>query len=416
MNAGLICLSLFVVSYIFIVFEEFTQLRKSKPAILGACLIWVVIALAAPGMGFSQADIHDAMFGALKEFAALFFFLLVTMTYVSALEEREVFNALRSRLIKAKLSYRQLFWITGIIAFSLSPITDNLTTAIILGAAVIAVSAGNTSFVAIACVNIVVASNAGGTFSPFGDITTLMVWQSGRVGFFEFFTLFVPSLVNFLIPALVMHFFISKETPESMGQIVPMKKGAKRIIALGLLTIANTIVFKSFFDVPAFLSMMLGLSLLMVFSWYLNRKEEGLNVFQSISAVEWDTLLYFFGIIFSIGGLAFLGYLEVLSSVFYQGYGPDISNIALGLLSSILGNLPLLFGVLQMAPQMDHFQWLLVTLTTGIGGSLLSIGSAASIGLMGVAKGKYTFISHLKWTPILLAGYAGAIATHYALN
>ena len=120
------------------------------------------------------------------------------MTYVSALEEREVFNALRAKLVKAGLSYRQLFWATGIIAFSLSPVTDNLTTAIILGAAAIAVSAGNTAFVAISCVNIVVASNAGGTFSPFGDITTLMVWQSGRVkvGDSDFVLADIPGLIE----------------------------------------------------------------------------------------------------------------------------------------------------------------------------------------------------------------------------
>ena len=416
MSAGLICLGLFALFYIFILLEEFTGLRKSKPAMLSACLIWVVIALMAPGMGFTQLQVHDAMFGALEEFAALFLFLLVAMTYVSALEEREVFNALRTHLVKAGLSYRQLFWTTGTIAFSLSPITDNLTTAVVLGAVVVAVSAGNTAFVAIACINIVVASNAGGTFSPFGDITTLMVWQAGRVDFFEFFTLFLPCIISFLIPAIVMHFFIPKETPQPMGQPVAMKRGAKRIIMLGLLTIAATIVFKNFFDVPPFLSMMLGLSVLMIFSWFLNREEEGLNIFKSISAVEWDTLLFFFGMIFSIGGLAFLGYLEIVSTVFYGGYGPGISNVALGLLSSVLGNLPLLYGVLQMGPEMNHFQWLLVTLTTGIGGSLLSVGSAAGIGLMGVAKGQYTFISHLKWMPVLLLGYAAAIGAHYALN
>lgn len=416
MNAGLICLGLFGVSYVFILLEEFAHLRKSIPAILTACLIWIIITLAAPDMGFAQTEIQAAILGALGEFAALFLFLLAAMTYVSALEEREVFNALRAKLVKAGLSYRQLFWATGVIAFSLSPVTDNLTTAIILGAAAIAVSAGNTAFVAISCVNIVVASNAGGTFSPFGDITTLMVWQSGRVDFFEFFTLFIPSVLSFLIPATVMHFFVPKGKPQPINEIIVMKRGAKRIIALGILTIAATAGLKHLFDIPPFMSMMLGLSVLMIFFWHLNWKEEELNIFKSISAVEWDTLLFFFGVIFSVGGLAFLGYLEIISNVFYQGYGPGVSNITLGLLSSVLGNLPLLYGVLQMGPQMDHFQWLLVTLATGIGGSLLSIGSAAGIGLMGVARGQYTFISHLKWLPVLFLGYVAAIAAHYLLN
>ena len=137
------------------------------------------------------------------------------MTYIEAMRERHVFEKLKVWLISRGFSFRQLFWLTGFLAFFISPIADNLTTALIMGAVVMAVGGSNTRFISIGFVNIVVAANAGGAFSPFGDITTLMVWQKGIVSFEQFFSLFVPSLVNFVIPAGIMHFAIRNEKPRS---------------------------------------------------------------------------------------------------------------------------------------------------------------------------------------------------------
>lgn len=133
------------------------------------------------------------------------------MTYVNSMSERRVFEALRSWLVRHRFSYRQLFWITGIFSFFLSPVIDNLTTALVMGAVVLAVGQNNARFVRLACINIVVAANAGGAFSPFG--TTLMVWQKGIVDFGTFFALFIPSLVNYLIPAVVMSLAVGNGRP-----------------------------------------------------------------------------------------------------------------------------------------------------------------------------------------------------------
>ena len=140
----------------------------------------------------------------LIEFGELFLFLLCAMTYVNSMSERNIFEALRTWLVSRGFSYRQLFWITGVISFFLSPIIDNLTTALVMCAVVLSVGQKNKRFISLACVNIVVAANAGGAFSPFGDITTLMVWQKGIVNFWTFFNLFVPSVVNYIIPAVFM--------------------------------------------------------------------------------------------------------------------------------------------------------------------------------------------------------------------
>ncbi len=168
---------------------------------LGAGIIWVLVAIIAPDYGVDHEGVRIAVFHGLEEFASLLLFLLAAMTYIAALEERQVFATLRSKLVAAGMNMRQLFWATGVFAFLLSPIADNLTTALVLGAVVMAVGANDPKFILLACINIVNAANAGGAFSPFGDITTLMVWQAGYVDFFNFFPLFLPSLVCFLVPA-----------------------------------------------------------------------------------------------------------------------------------------------------------------------------------------------------------------------
>ena len=417
---AIFCLIVFILSYLLVMAEEKTQLRKSKPVMLGAGIIWATIGIAAPEYGVHHEQLKEAIFHDLDEYGSLLLFLMAAMIYISALESVNVFAALRTRLVRMGLSFRQLFWVTGIIAFFLSAVADNLTTSLVMGAVVMAVGANNPRFVAIAMVNIVCAANAGGAFSPFGDITTLMVWQSGRVEFFEFFALFLPAVATYLVPATVMSFAVPAEQPASPEEHVSMLRGAKRAIFLGLLTITLAVSYEQFLGIPPFMGMMTGLSLLMFHAYYLRRsRREGepeYNIFGAIQAVEWDTLLFFFGVMFSVGGLAFIGYLGLASGVMYGTWGPTTANVVMGIASAIIDNIPVMFSVLSMQPDMSHFQWLLVTLTCGVGGSLLSVGSAAGVALMGTSQGRYTFLSHLRWTPLIALGYAAGIGTHFLVN
>jgi Na+/H+ antiporter NhaD/arsenite permease-like protein len=189
-----------------------------------------------------------------------------------AMRERHVFEKLKVWLISKGFSFRQLFWLTGFLAFFISPIADNLTTALIMGAVVMAVGDGNTRFISIAFVNIVVAANAGGAFSPFGDITTLMVWQKGIVSFEQFFILFIPSLVNFVIPAGIMHFAIRNEKPEAVEDKIAIKDGGIVITILFLLTIATAVSFHNYLHLPPAMGMMTGLGYLMVVSYFVKRR------------------------------------------------------------------------------------------------------------------------------------------------
>ena len=419
---GYLALGLFILSYVFVIFEDALELRKSKPVLVAAGLIWALI-----GIGYAMAGqsplAETAAQHIIFEYGELFLFLLVAITYVNTLEERRVFDVLRVKLIERGLSYRQLFWVTGVFAFFLSGVLDNLTTALILGAVVLAVGRASRAFVAVSCISIVVAANAGGAFSPFGDITTLMVWQKGKVTFFEFFDLFLPSVVNWLVPALIMQFGVPLGQPAESVDKVNMKPGAYGVMILFALTIATAVAFRNFLHLPPALGMMLGLGYLQFWAYFLQRKGKRyenddmvLNSFKEIERVDWDTLLFFFGIIFAVGGLGVLGYLSLANGFLYGQFGPTEANIAIGLLSAVVDNIPMMFAVLTMNPEMSHGHWLLITLTAGVGGSLLAIGSAAGVALMGLAKGQYTFLGHLKWTPVLLLGYAASIAAHMWLN
>jgi len=431
---GYLAIAIFVLAYLLVMLEEKIHLRKSKPMLLAAGLIWVLLAAT-----YSYHGIDDAIEGAIRhnflEYAELFFFLLVAMTYINAMLERGVFDQLRIWLLGRGFGYRQLFWITGTLAFFISPVADNLTTALIMCAVVMAVGRDNATFVSLACINIVVGANAGGAFSPFGDITTLMVWQKGILPFQDFFHLFLPSVVNFVIPAALMHLALPKGQPDApASRDKAIRPGGLTICALFLATIVTAISFHQFLHIPPVFGMMTGLAYLKIFGYFLKRHEEnqwqessetppgdlnddqGFDVFAHIARSEWDTLFFFYGVILAVGGLGFIGYLGLMSQTMYVDLGPTTANIMVGVISSLVDNIPVMFAVLTMNPEMSDVQWLLVTLTAGVGGSLLSIGSAAGVALMGQARGQYTFFSHLKWTPAIALGYGASIWVHFLIN
>jgi Na+/H+ antiporter NhaD/arsenite permease-like protein len=445
---GIVSLIVFVIGYSFVISEEFLHLRKSKAMMVAAGIIWALVAMAYALHG-DTATAADAMRHNLLEYAELLLFLIAAMTYVNTMDERNIFNALRAWLVSSGYSLYSVFWLTGLLAFFISPFADNLTTALVMAAVVIAVGAGHPKFTTLACINIVVAANAGGAFSPFGDITTLMVWQKGLVGFFEFFALFVPSVINWLVPAFLMSFAVPRDQPHKAHETIHVKSGGFAVVGLFLLTIVFTVSVHHFLHMPPVLGMMTGLGVLMVYGYFLQRGELSMgelnatggalgleletgtiekiqkyykpkvrpfDIFISMKRVEWDTLMFFYGVVLCVGGLNAIGYLAVVSQWMYVDLGPTWANILVGILSAIVDNIPLMFAVLSMNPDMSLGQWLLITLSAGVGGSLLSIGSAAGVALMGQARGVYTFFSHLKWAWAIALGYAASILAHLLIN
>ncbi len=445
---GYTALAFFIAAYALIISEENIHLRKSKPAVVAAGVIWILVAIAYIGEGETELA-EELVRHNLLEFVELFLFLLAAMTYINTMEERGVFNLLRVKLVSQGYSLRKIFWITGVISFFMSPIADNLTTALLMAAVVMAVGGSNVRFTAVACINVVVASNSGGAFSPFGDITTLMVWQAGIVEFQEFFVLFFPSLVNWLVTAGILSFAISSDRPDVVSEKAEVKFGAWFIVGLFILTISMAVSFHNFLHLPPVLGMMTGLGLLKLFGYYLQLRDSSYghvhetasvvgedtalfedsmepdkvaegqkpyDIYHNLQRAEWDTLIFFYGIILCVGGLGAFGYLALVSQFMYVDLGPTTANIIVGFASAIVDNIPVMFAVLEMMPEMNHGQWLLVTLTAGVGGSMLSIGSAAGVAVMGQARGIYTFFSHLKWSWAIMLGYFASIATHFLVN
>lgn len=435
---GYLSVLITVVAYISAMSEEVIQLRKSKPMVLGSALVWFVICIYYAMHG--QAKVASLAFESnLLAYIELLLFILVSMTYLNTMEERGIFDALRIFLLSKRYSYRQLFWITGSLAFILSTAINGLAVGLLMGAVASSVGKKRPEFVALACVNVVIAANAGGTFSPLGGISTLFVWQQGILHFTDFFHLAIPCLVNFLVPASIMHFSILKETPDVSAQTITLHRGAKWVTALFILTLMITISSNVFLLLPPAAGMMAGLGLLQFYNFYLNKtaknkesdfahvyrfynldvpnenSKQTFDVFKNIGHIEWDTLLFFYGAMMLIGAIGFVGYLDAIAHFLYGQINPSIANILIGLSSAFVDNGTLMFAVLSMHPPINTGQWLLLTLTLGVGGSLLAIGSAPGVGMLGQIK-DYTFGFHLRWMPAVLLGYFVSIAVHFWIN
>jgi Na+/H+ antiporter NhaD/arsenite permease-like protein len=441
--AGYCSLAILFLAYVVAMLEDVTLLRKSKPMLLGASLIWIAILMHYRTEG-DPAIAVKALRENLQAYVELLLFIMVSMSYLNVMEDMRVFDALRIRLLKLNMGYRSLFWITGILAFLLSTILNGLTAGLLVGSVAMAVGKKNSRFVSLAAINIVVACNAGGSFSPLGGISTLFVWQGGVLKFNEFLLLFLPCVVNFLLPAIIMSIAVPRGVPEIEIEAIDLPRGTRRIIGLFIITISLAVFLNMTLELPPAVGMMVGLALLQFFSYFLMKtsvlfaavenqlsgKEEGLrpaqiknmrrdesfSIFEKIGRLEWDTLLFFYGAMVGVGGLGFIGYLDEVSIWLFGEHSPTIANILIGLSSAFIDNGTLMFAVLNMHPDLPMGQWLLVTLTLGVGGSLLAIGSAPGIGLMGISKGKYTFASHMKWSPVILLGYFAAIGTHLLVN
>ena len=437
---GYLSIVVTVAAYVAAMSEEVTELRKSKPMVLGSALVWFAICIYYAWHG--QAKMAAVAFESnLLAYIELLLFILVSMTYLNTMEERGIFRALQVYLLSRGFSYRKLFWITGCLAFLLSTVINGLTIGLLMGSIALAVGKKKPEFIGLSCVQIVIATNAGGTFSPLGGISTLFVWQKNILSFTQFFTLAIPCLVNFLLPAIIMHFWVPKEIPEPLKDKVVLRTGSKRIIFLFILTLAITVSGNVLLELPPAAGMMMGLGMLQFFNYYLTKtcveekqsefahvyrfyqldvptttKNRSFDVFKNVGNIDWDTLLFFYGAMMIIGAIGFIGYLDGIAHILFGQISPTLANTLIGLSSAFIDNGTLMFAVLHMHPEMSTGQWLLLTLTLGVGGSLLAIGSAPGVGMLGHIKGHYTFAVHMRWLPVILLGYFASIAVHFLVN
>ena len=416
---GILSLAVFVIAYYFIATEDKYLINKAKPALLAGTGIFMLIGLYFSVNGLDGHHLETEVNHLIVEIAGIFFFLMVAMTYIEAMIDRGVFSALRFNLVSKGYDYKKLFWVTGFLAFFISPVADNLTTALILSTVLLTIDKDNKAFLVPGAINIVVAANAGGAWSPFGDITTLMVWVDGRGSFTEFLYLFPAAITGWGITAFLLSRFVPAGKPpfntdEKKEEIA---EGGKVIIGLFGFTIAMAVISHQVLHLPAMWGMMFGLAVLKMYVYKINISDSDtqMNAFSWIAKIENDTLLFFFGILAAVGGLHFLGFLEYFTALYSQ-FGATAVNIGVGFLSAVVDNVPVMSAVLKASPDMGadaQSQWMLVTMTAGVGGSLISFGSAAGVGVMGKMHGIYTFASHMKYAWTVLVGYIVSIIIWY---
>jgi len=421
---GIACLIIFVVGYFFIATEENFHMDKAKPAIFIGTFMFLLIGFYMLANGLDVHSLQNEVNHLILEISQIVFFLMVAMTYIEALIERDVFNALKYNLVSKGYTYKRLFWLTGVLAFFISPVADNLTTALILSTVLLTIDKTNTNFLVAGAINIVVAANAGGAWSPFGDITTLMAWAAGKAPFIDFFALFPASIIGWLVTAFLLVRVVPSGSPHfdpAAEPKVSIKKGGKVVIGLGAFTIFSAVMMHQLFHLPAMWGMMFGFSLLSLYTYIYkktNKNEEPMHVFHYMSKIENNTLFFFFGILAAVGALHFVGFLNYAVSL-YDKFGATAVNIGVGFLSAIVDNVPVMSAVLKANPMMgadageNLSQWLLVTLTAGIGGSMISFGSAAGVGVMGKLKGIYTFGAHMKHAWTVVTGYIVSLVVWY---
>ena len=415
---GIVSIIIFIIGYYFIAAEEKYHVDKSKPALFIGTFLFFLLAFYYAINGLDMNLVHTEANHMILEISGIFFFLFVAMTYIESLIHMGVFDTLKYNLVSKGYTYRKLYWVTGFLAFFISPIADNLTTALILSTVLITIDKTKKEFLVPGAINIVVAANAGGAWSPFGDITTLMVWTAGKGVFTDFFYLFPSAFVGYLVTAFLLSRFVPQTKPDFdiTTEFKPkMMQGATTVMFLGVVTIASAVFGHQVLHIPAMWGMLFGLSLLKLYSYRLKKvyKSE-FNVFYSMSKIENNTLLFFFGILAAVGALHFAGWLSLAVVVYDSSMlGPTITNICVGFLSAFVDNVPVMSAVLKADPSMGLDQWMLVTMTAGIGGSLISFGSAAGVGVMGKLQGIYTFDSHMKYAWTIFVGYVASIAIWY---
>lgn len=269
---GIAALAIFVIGYYFVAMEEKYHIDKAKPALLIGTFMFMLIALYYAINGLDMDLVHTQAQHLILEIAEIFFFLFVAMTYIESMIHMGVFDSLKYNLVSKGYTYRKLFWVTGILAFFISPIADNLTTALILSTVLITIEREKKEFLVPGAINIVVAANAGGAWSPFGDITTLMAWTAGKGVFSDFLFLFPAAVLGYLITAFLLSRVVPDTVPEfdvTKEKKPEMMQGAKVVMGLGVFTIFSAVMSHQVLHLPAMWGMMFGLALLKIYAYKL---------------------------------------------------------------------------------------------------------------------------------------------------
>ncbi|HEY6095623.1 MAG TPA: sodium:proton antiporter NhaD [Gallionellaceae bacterium] len=411
---GLAVLAIFGIGMLLIIFEARLHLDKFKPAML-MLSSFLLIGLY---YYFSGDDPHrfEAFIEMQKEDKIELFSLIAFMSFmwmiVEILSERGVFSALNSYLIARGLKAGGMFWATGLLAALLSPFINNITSAMIFGKSIKEVSR-NQQYSHIALCNLIIASNSGVWF--LGTATSLMVVLAGKISILGLLALLPAGLIGWAASAAVLQlFYLNKlqgELIDSTPDNVKIKPGGLGMIFFSIAAIALAVVMNILLHVDIEYAVGMGLAVIGLYAWHLKRDGHNVSLTAQMQKVEWNTLLFFIGIISGVAALNHVGWLTYISRMFEQ-LSPTAVNMALGAISGVLDNVPVEAAALMSNPQISGSQWALNALMVGIGGSLTVIGSAAGVMVMSIDK-SYSFGTHLRFLPAILTNFFVSLGVWY---
>jgi Na+/H+ antiporter NhaD/arsenite permease-like protein len=413
---GLLVL-IFIVGYAAIVMEHKLSINKSASALLTGVLCWTIVALVSTNIEETQHHLNEH----LSEIAGILFFLMGAMTIVELIATYGGFEIITDKITTTSQS--RLLWIISMITFFMSALLDNLTTTIVMAALVSKIvhdSKLRLMYVGL----IVIAANAGGAWSPIGDVTTTMLWIGGQISTISIISqLFLPSFISLLIPTYVLSTQMKGVLPKPLGSKENAMHahgdfGKKTIFWVGLIGLLSVPVFKSLTHLPPFMGMLLALGAIWVVSELLLKdKEENvkstLSIFRVLEKIDLPSILFFLGILLSVGALQTMGMLSSAADWLTDNVkNQTVVVTVIGLLSAIVDNVPLVAAAmgmygLEQFPMDDPF-WELLAFCAGTGGSILIIGSAAGVAAMGIAKIEFFwYLKKMSW--LALIGYFAGI-------
>ncbi|EAT12415.1 sodium:proton antiporter [Bermanella marisrubri] len=384
-----------------VVFEEVIHVNKAQVVLFLGTLAWLILFM------FSGSDIHHqeiitGLSENIEEIAGLWLFLLAAMTFVVYLNKKGLIESIIYRFLPEQISERKLLFLIAIFAYVFSSLADNITATLISIALILSLQLPAKKVLRFATVT-VFAVNSGGVAMITGDVTTLMIFLAGKASIVNLLLLSLPAFLAVLVLTTLLSFPMK-------DQIIIRKKREQHeqvdvaIAIVFLTTILTTIGFNVFFDIPPVLTFLFGLSVMFLLARIYGEDTHNHPIFNYIRQIEFDTLLFFLGILLLVGALkevealvAFVGIYDVMPTW--------LANYTMGILSSLIDNVPLTAALLKSDVTMNPEQWLALTYAVGVGGSLLIIGSAAGIVAMSKIQ-NLTFLSYLRYFVLLLLAYS----------
>jgi Na+/H+ antiporter NhaD/arsenite permease-like protein len=404
-------ITLAALAFLLIVLEDVVHINKAKTTLFLGTLAWILLFLF-PQHGADTAMVQQKLDENVLEIASLWLFLMAAMTFVAFLNHQGLIETLIYKVLPRRLSERRLMFLVAGFAFFFSSLSDNITATLISIALVLSLrlEAKKTARFA---VMVVFAVNSGGVALITGDVTTLMIFMQHKVEIKDLLWLALPTLLSVMLLATLLSLSLKGEV-----EITPTPRRddrvGKMIGVIFLLTIFSTIFLNTVAGVPPLLTFLFGLSIMFLVGRLCYAEDERENLLDYIRVIEFDTLLFFLGILLLVGMLKEIGVLDSLVRV-YELMPTTAANFVMGLLSSLVDNVPLTAALLKSEIVMSTANWLTLTYAVGVGGSLLVIGSAAGIVAMSKVEA-VTFISFMRYSGLILVAYSVGFAGSYLVG